>query len=274
MKSWMQVLLSAAVAVMVASEVNAQPGGRGPGGPGGRGPGGFGGGGDAFLLQMPEVQKELGVTEEQQGLLKDMMADLMQSGPRPDFSRFRDMSEEERQKAFEEMRKQGEAIAKKAEDAIKVVLDEKQFARYSELKLQRQGTMALLRPEVAKALDLNPDQQEKLIEIRDANRPPGFGGLGGRGPGGPGGEGGRPPRGEGAAPGGEGARPDFQAMMAEMQKRREKAEADAIAVLTPEQKTKWEQMLGKKFDFQAPNFGGPGGPGGGRRPGGQRPPAE
>ncbi|MBI1345351.1 hypothetical protein GC163_03595 [bacterium] len=62
-----------------------------------------------------------------------------------------------------------------------------------------------------------------------------------------------------------------------MRERQAKMEADMLAVLTPEQKTKWESMLGKKFAFPAPQFGqgGPGGRGQGGPGGrGQRPATE
>lgn len=271
-----------AVTLTLSSSVWAQPGG--PGGPGGRG--GPGGGGDAFLLGMPEVQKELAISEDQKGLLEDMMADL-RGGPRPDFASFRDLSQEERTKRFEEMRKQAEERAKQAEDALKAILDEKQFARYEELRLQRQGVMALTRPEMADKLALSEEQKEKLAALRPER---GRGGPGGPGQGGPGqgrfGQGrppgeGRPeqgqPRAEGRPnpegnPGQPGGRPDFQAMMEEMQARREKQEAEILAVLTPDQKAKWDQMLGKKFEFPQPQFGGrpgAGRPGEGRPPGGR-----
>lgn len=263
MKTWASCGLAFVVALSVAGVVQAQPpGGRGGFGGGfGGGRGGFGGGGEAFLLSTPEVQKELSITDDQKGLIDEMLADLRQGGgQRPDFGSFRDLSEEERAKRFEEMRKQAEERTKQAEDALKAILNEQQFARYSQLRLQRQGVMALSRPEVADQLGLTQEQKDKLAAQREAER-------GERG--GPGGR----QRGEGGPGQAGGERPDFQAMMAEMQKRREKQEADALAVLTPEQKTKWESLQGAKFTFPQPTFGGGrGGPG--RPPGGQRPAAE
>ena len=273
MRSLTWGVLVIALVTSAAGTVSAQPGG-GRGGPGGFGfGGGRGGGGEFMILNMPEVQKELAITDDQKALIEDMMADL-RGGQRPDFASFRDLSEEERTKRFEEMRKQGEERMKQAEEAVKAILDEKQFARYEELRLQRAGVMALGRPEVADKLALTQEQKDKLAELR-----PQFGGPGGPGGRGPGGRG---PGGQGGQPGGQGGeRPDFQAMMAQMRERQAKMEADMLAVLTPEQKTKWESMQGKKFEFPQPQFGqgGPGGrgPGGqGGQPGGrgQRPAAE
>jgi hypothetical protein len=61
--------------------------------------------------------------------------------------------------------------------------------------------------------------------------------------------------------------------MQEFQKVREQTEKKILEVLTPAQREKWQQMLGKPFEFQggrgfgAGGFGGPrggGGFGGGR----------
>lgn len=240
-----------------------------PGGGRGFGAGGFGGGrggGDTFLLTMPEVQKELGITDDQKGLLDDMIADLRQNaGNRPDFGSFRDLSAEEREKRMEELRKQGEERAKQAEDALKAILNDQQFARYNELRLQRQGVMALTRSEVSDKLGLTAEQKAKLEELRPNRGGPGAGGPGAGGPG----AGGRPNR-DNAGQGGQ--RPDFQALMAEARERREKQEAEILAVLTPDQKAKWDSMLGKKFDFPQPTFGGrPGDNTGNRQRGGNRP---
>ena len=244
MKMTFPVCMAAALTFAAITSAQAQPGGR----PGGRGGQGFGGGG-GFLLAMPEVQKELGVTDDQKALLEDMQADMRQrGGERPDFGSFRDLSPEEREKRLEEMRKAGEERAKQAEDALKAILNETQFQRYTELQLQRQGLMALNRAEVQEKLALTAEQKTKLEEIRAANRPER-------------GQFGRRPEGQPA-----GERPDFQAMAAQARERREKAEADTLAVLTPEQKAKWEQLQGKKFEFPQPTFGRRGGEEGGNRP--------
>jgi len=280
MKFGIQVILAALLATSLAAPVSAQPqqdgqgrGQRGPGGPGGRGGfgfgggigGGFGGGGLLMLAQIPEVQKEIKLTDDQKGLVEEMARDLREGGPRPNREEFQNLTDEQRRARFEEMRKQAEERAKQADEGLKAALEESQFARLNQLRIQREGALgALNRAEVAAELKLTPEQKEKVAKIQEENRPQ-FGG--GRGPGGPGGQ--RPPQGQ------DGQRPDFQAIMAEARARREKAEADALAVLTPDQKAAFEKMQGPKFEFPAPQFGGgrgPGGPGG-QRPGG-RPPTE
>ena len=86
-------------------------------GPGGRG------GGVMGLVSMTEVQKELSMTEAQ---IEKFTALRGERGSQQDLSR------EERQKRSDE-------LAKKADEVVKTVLDEKQQQRLSELRIQRAG---------------------------------------------------------------------------------------------------------------------------------------
>lgn len=245
-------LLGAVAVVLMVSLVSAQgqPRGRGRGGFGGRGGGGMFGGPSA-LLRMPEVRKELATTDEQN---KEIDAALEQAAPAGGgFGNFQNLSDEERTKAFEEMRKKGEETDAK----IKKILKPDQVTRLDQLALQRQGVNALTRPEVVKQLSLTQEQQDKIQKTLEEARAPG-GGAGG-----------------GFQNFQNLSDEERQKLRAEAEKRREKTESDVVAVLTDEQKTKWAEMKGKKFDF--PAFGGPGG--GGRGPGGaggerRRPPTK
>lgn len=234
-------LLAASLIAVTASAAMAQPGG------GGRGRGGFGGFGGGFglggLVAMPEVQKELGLSEADAKKLNDEIAALRpQRTGDGGGGNFRNLSQEERDKRFAEMRKQGEETAKKTEEKLKSSLTAAQFKRLSELRLQREGVGSLERTEIAEKLKLTTEQQAKIKTIAEANRPQ-FGG--------------------GNAGGGERPTPE------EMRARREKRTADTLAVLTPEQKTAWDGMQGAKFTFPE---GGPGRGGRGGR--GNRPAAE
>ena len=239
-----------AMAVQMAS--GQEEGRRGRGGPGG--PGGFGrrGGGPesgAMLLGMREVREELKVTPEQEKQVQELAEEMRGNF---NFQELQDLSPEERRERLEKMRPEMEARAKQADEKLAKILDEKQMARLNQLRMQRQGVMALGRPEVGKQLGLSEEQQGKIRDIAESARPQ-FGGPGGR---------------------------NFQDMSDEerreaftkMQEQREKAEADVLAVLTDEQKTKWNELKGEKFEFPRGGFGGPGGrggPGGGER---RRPP--
>lgn len=130
------------------------------------------------------------------------------------------------------------------ETKIREILTESQYKRYQEIGLQQQGAVALMRPEIGQKVNLSQDQREQIREIMENHR----GAM-------------RPPQG-----GGE--RPDRQQMQAQMEKNREALNAKIVAVLTGEQKSIWQSMLGRPFKIEHPQ-GGPGGPGGpGRGPGG------
>lgn len=223
-------VLGALALVLMASLVSAQDqpsrGRRGGfGGPGGMM------GSPVGLLRMPEVRKELSLTEEQN---KQVEAALEQANPgRGGFGGQQDLSQEERQKRMEEMRKKmDEATA-----SVKKVLTPEQNKRLEQLTLQRQGAGALARPEVAKQLGLSDEQKEKIAKIQESTRV-NFREL---------------------------SDEERQKAFAEMPQKQEKARSEILALLTDDQKAKWSEMKGKEFTF--PQFGGPGG-GPGGRPGG------
>lgn len=241
------MLTVAAVLGSTAGSLLAQPPG-GPGGPGGgrgRGFGGGFGGGPMGLLMMPEVRTELNVTEEQQQKLRTAMEGLRPEGGGGPRGGFGNLSEEERA----EMRKRMEEMQKKADEAMKSVLSEEQITRLRQLEIQRQGAQALGRPDVAEKLGLTDEQKTKMREIQEGARPDfaAFGNLR------------------------EASQEEREKVMSEMRAKREKADADMMALLDAEQKAIWESMVGEKFEFPAPQFGGFGrgqrGPGGGRPPG-------
>lgn len=232
-------LFAAITVLLMVSVSSAQEQPRGPRG-GGRG-GPFGGMfmSPVGLLRMPEVQKELNLGEEQ---IKEVDAALEQIGPGRggfNFQELQNLSEEDRQKRMEEMRAKAEEATKAAEEKMNKILKPEQLARLKQLNLQRQGAMALSRPDIAKDLGLTESQQEKLRGIQASARPAGGGG-----------------RNQNLSD------EERQKLFAEMRERQEKAQADMLAVLTDEQKTKFAELKGKEFTF--PQFGGPGGPGGNR----------
>jgi len=219
-------------------------------GPGGGGPGGFFGGpgggraGGAMLLGIPEVQKELNLTDDQKEAIKkegeSVRQEIQKMREGFDPASLADMSDEERTKKFQEMRKKGEEIGAKVEEKMKTVLDAKQLERLTELQYQQQSGNALLRPEVIKKLNITDEQQEKLKKISEGARP---------------------------APGtfrnfGNMSDDDRKAMREKMQS----SQKEMLAVLTDEQSEDWTKMTGKEFKFPPMGRGGRGGfggPGGG-----------
>jgi len=166
------------------------------------------------------------------------------------------------------------------ESKLKAILSESQFSRFKELEYQAEGARSFMRPEVAEKLGLTDDQKEqvrKLIGRQGPGGPGGFGGPGGPGgpggfggPGGPGGPdgdaGGPPPPPPGGGPddGGPGGPPPMDGGPSGPMGRgpggpghHDKVlEGKLLAILTSSQKTKWESMQGKKFDF-TPDHRGP-----------------
>lgn len=237
--------LALAAVVALASVAGAQErprgqgGDRGRGGPGGGfgggggGFGGFGGGGggqgmDTFnLVRNEAVQKELEISADQQRAVGDL----------------RDQMQRETEDAQRRIREQYQA-------KLDEVLLPHQAERIQQISLQLRGPEALVDAKVSKELELTAAQISKLQGLRDdadRQRREQFAGGGG-GPGGPGG---------GGAGGG-----DFQERIQQFREQRQKQEEAMLAVLTPPQKAKYEEMKGKEFDRAL--LGGPGGPGGGR----------
>lgn len=230
------ILLSAGAAV-------AQPG-RGPGG----GPGGGRGGSVLDLLRDENVRKELEIVDDQIKEFEDAQNELREKA-REMFSGMRDLSQEERTKAFADMREKFEGLREEMQEKTDKILLPHQKERLEQLavqrRVQREGAQrALSSGSVAEALDLTDAQKEELEKVAAE------------------------------------AREKAQKKIAEIQK---EAQDEVLKVLTPAQRKKWEEMVGEPFTFAPRQFGpgaggpGAGGPGGGRfgrggqRPGGQRP---
>ena len=215
---------SVVLALCVGAVAAAQPG------PGGRGPGGFGGfgfgggGGLMMLVRMEAVQKEIKATEDQIASIRKLGEEMRPAGGQ----NFRDMSQEEREKAVTEMR----ARMEKANTKLAEILKADQIARLEEISIQMRGAAALADPKVAKTLGLSDDQQKKLKEVSDANA---------------------------AA-----VRELFQdgnreGAREKMQELRKQTTEKAMAVLTADQKAALAKMKGAEFKMPEGAFGPPGG---------------
>ncbi|MGO9115407.1 MAG: hypothetical protein ACLP9L_39860 [Thermoguttaceae bacterium] len=226
--------LSGFMLVFLATTSFAQP-------PGGRGfgvmrmPAGM-------LLTMPEVQKELGMTDEQNAKVEDlrgeMRDDFRSAMSGIDFQALRDMSEEERDKKMAEIRTKSEELSKQSDAKVAKVLDEKQMKRLKQLQIQREGAAAFTRAEVLGKLALTDEQKAKIKKIQDDARTQG-----------------RPAFNPDASP------EERQAAIAKMQESRAKVLKDIKATLSSDQLTAWSELTGKEFKFpQGRGFGGPGGP--------------
>jgi Spy/CpxP family protein refolding chaperone len=284
--------LSAVALLGVAATMLAQqPGQRGPGGPGrgGFGFGGFGGFTSRMsLLRIPEVRKELELADEQIAEL-DKFRDEMRAkypfpgrggpggpGGRPDGQRggknpntdalnappadwyFVQAQEQpgqgrggrggfqmtdEQRAQFE---KQQAEQAREERAKLADVLLPNQLKRLNEIYVQQAGPNALFDEDIAKELSITDAQKTKLTATRTANQES----MGAQ------------------------IREIFQgggdrdANRAKIEEIRKANDAKLLAVLTPEQQTKFEQMKGKPFAMpENAGRGGPPGGFGGRRGG-------
>lgn len=163
----------------------------------------------------------------------------MQQAMRMAREELRNLPPDQRRQRMQELRQKNDP---------KQVLTDAQKKRLHELELQWQGPIALMNPEIAREVGLTEEQRSKiqgiLTEQFQAMR-------------------------------GQFQQGDGQQNMQAFQQAREEVEKKILAVLTPAQREKWNQMLGKPFQFEGgrgfgPGFGGPrGGQGGGQRRGGQ-----
>ncbi len=112
---------------------------------------------------------------------------------------------------------------------LREILNADQYKRYRELSRQQAGGFALTQEVEAKELGLTDAQKQQLQTINGQMREEMMGMFQGGGGGG-----------------------DMEAMRAQMTKLREDYSKKMLAVLTAEQKTKWDASLGKKFTFTQP----------------------
>jgi Spy/CpxP family protein refolding chaperone len=272
---WVGVL----AVVLAASPVFAQRGGDFGGGRG-MGFGGFGGGraggSPLLLLGSSAVQEELALTADQKSQVESLvnqMREAMRPPEGSDFQSLRELPDDQRRAKFEELGKQREQQMAKVNTDFKPkfaeILDDVQLRRLQQISWQSQGIAALRDSEMASALGLSQDQQDKISAIQRDYQEKLTGGRGTRGPAGDRGRGEGGDRGTGSpeanrAPGG--GRGNFEQFREAMTKR----DADVIAVLTEEQQAKYKQLKGPEFDLsklrsgRTRGFGRPGGRDGNR----------
>jgi len=203
--------------------------------------------GKLYLLGSQQVQDELKITQEQ----KDKVAEI-QKGMQAEMGALRGggmqgLSQEERQKRFEEVNKKRQELTAAAEKKLEGILKPEQNKRLGEIAFQQRGVQNLKVKEVVAALKLTEEQNKKIDEAitwgRDEERKLFQ---------------------QGAGEGEKGARRGG-AMSPENREKREKirqeTEAKAVAALTKEQKEQYDKMKGAAFKLDrstlpAPGFGG------------------
>jgi Spy/CpxP family protein refolding chaperone len=237
----------------------AQPPGKGPGRPrGGFGMGGMGmmGGSPAqlwgMLLRSEKVQKELELLDDQKTKLAEI-GEKAAARMREAFSGMQglgDMSAEERQAKFAEMRKTAAAQAKELQKEIEGVLLPHQIDRLKQIALQLQGVRALNDPQVQKALGLTADQVDKIRSLQQGEFEKMRSMMSGM-----------------RDLSDQERREKMQEARKQMEEARKNTEEQIMGVLTADQKAKFDKLKGPKFEVDFSSLM----PRGGRRGGGRGP---
>jgi Spy/CpxP family protein refolding chaperone len=205
-------LIAAGALALPADAQERQRRGGGPGGPGGS------------MLDNPQVQKELKLTDEQVSKVKNIVKEIREKH-QDDFAKLRDAAPEERREKFMELRKTVQEETHKALADAKV-FNPDQEKRLHQLELQTQvmfqGPQVFTDAKVAGELKLTDDQKEKLKTLaQDFNKEREELRQGGPGP------------------------EMFQKMAALTKESMEKVNA----VLTEDQKKTWKEMTGAPFEM-------------------------
>jgi len=230
------------VMLALVSTALAQPSPGGPGGRRGMGPGmgfGFGMGSGFGLLMMPEVQREIGLTQQQLQQIQQLMMQQREQ--------MREMMQQMGAATPEQRQQLMQQAMRGWEEEMGKILQPNQKARLRELQLQAEGASALMRPDVAKELNLTDEQKGKINNIMQQYRQR---------------------QAQLWQPGGD-PNADRQARFQQMQQLRQQMDKELLEVLTPEQQEQWKKMLGKPFQFPRGPWGGGrglGGPGAPRNP--------
>jgi Spy/CpxP family protein refolding chaperone len=171
------------------------------------------------LLRLPQVQKELNLSDEQ----KEKIREAQRQGGRSGFGPGAPTT----------------TPPNPAQDEQKIlteILKPEQMQRLKEINLQAQGAAALKLPEVIKELAITDEQKEKIGELEsqlNEQRRKIFQEII-----------------SGALPE---ERPEKMAeARREIDKLQKKSTQDALGVLTPEQREKFDKMTGKKIDLTPP----------------------
>lgn len=207
---------------------------------GGRGGFGRGGGGVTGELRNSSTQEELGLTDDQKAQLEalsEARRAARDSNPKLQelFGKMRDADEEERQLLQAEIQLEMNKQTAEAEEQVKKVIGEEKLTRLRQISLHRTAAFgvggALTQETIATDLGLSQEQKDQLAKLQDEQRNA-FREMG------------------------------FNAAPEERQKMMDDYKAKMLAVLTPDQQTKWTGLLGAPpKDMATP--GGPGAPPGG-----------
>jgi hypothetical protein len=203
------------------------------------------GAGQLFLLDNPAVLDDLDLPEEKRGRIAALLQRLAEQR-HTSLRGFHRLTAAQRRQRFLE-------LARSEATAVAAILSPEQVSRLRQIALQIAGPMAFREPDIAAALNLTAEQRERIRAIEADVFPVR---LEWRAPGAPPperkGEAGLSRDGEWRAPGEPLLEPPEKPHPQKLRAARDKM----LAVLTVEQKAKWEELTGKPFKGKLPLFFG------------------
>jgi spore coat protein CotH len=131
-------------------------------------------GGPLEMLAIREVQSELKLDDEQRKRIEDLAAQTQEKTMAAFREAFEDpdsLDEESREKRVAQVRIETGKLAQETLAKISALLKPEQEERFQQLRLQREGISALVRPEIAKQLELSDEQRSKIEDLEAQQRP-------------------------------------------------------------------------------------------------------
>lgn len=191
----------------------------------------FGRGGSLVgLLNLEQVQKELKLNEEQVGKVKEVGQKLAEE-MRQQYAGLREI--EDREKRMAKLTELSGQMDRKAMGQLRDVLSNEQRRRLFQIRTQVRGVVASLSQErTANRLKLTEEQKEKVAAIDKATQQKQREAF------------------QGSA---DLSQEERRARFGEFRKIRQKADEEALALLTAEQKDAFAKMQGEKFELQPPS---------------------
>lgn len=202
---------------------------QGPSTPGQGTPSAGGGGGQrggnrglTGLLSNEAVATELALSDEQKEQIASFAETIQAEGAgiRELAQQMRDAAEDQRQTLLDQITALRREIDSKTLAGLSDILDEKQLTRLQQIDWQRQGAVALTSTPVMEKLGLSSEQQTKLADLGQKHSS-------------------------------ERRELGFQASPEDRQALTDKYNAEFAGVLTAEQTTAWNELLGEKFELPA-----------------------
>ncbi len=188
---------------------------------------GFGGDSLLGLLRLEQVQKEMELDEEQAAKVKEIVEKLG-AEMREEFTALRDM--EDREKRMEKYLALGDQFDDKVREQLRDVVKREQLMRLYQIRLQVRAVVdSLANRYVAGRLELTDDQKEKLAAIKKDTQAKQMGLFSSMR---------------------EASQEQRREAFSKYREMRSDAQEQALAVLTDEQKKKFEEMKGKIIELE------------------------